>query len=497
MTSEVINSWESLKSIADTLDSYRIRALLDAKQDILDAGVYNESQYYHILFTMFDQERVKYSLFEDIKNHPQKNYSAIQEFVEKNSIDLKKVLSILKLLMYENLIKIEELYDKRDNGDNIPENLIFKDFNISIIQKDISKIRSIYEPVKIIFDTKVCSGCSLCAGICPVKCLDIYNGFGKIDEDKCIRCGLCYLICPRSFLPVDILNMLQENTSEFKKYYKIGSYIEVYSARTKLKKIAEVCQDGGISSTLLYYLLEAGKIDLALGAKMSNTLWRPEPIIIKSKDDVLLTSGTKYVNNPTLKSLNELHQENKSLAIVGVPCMMQALLKAELYDIGFPALNNIKYRIGIFCMESFSYQSLLKICEVLETNIKHIKKMDINRGQFIVYTHKGDTLQVPIKQISHLAREDCEVCFDLTAESADISVGSIGSPSGWNTIILRTEKGKELYEELLKRDLIESKSITEIQPGLPMVEKIAGIKKTTCLKHINAKKDEEKRVPLY
>ncbi|GAH35471.1 unnamed protein product, partial [marine sediment metagenome] len=34
-----------------------------------------------------------------------------------------------------------------------------------------------------------------------------------------------------------------------------------------------------------------------------------------------------------------------------------------------------------------------------------------------------------IKEIGHLAREDCEVCFDLTSEAADISIGSIGSPS--------------------------------------------------------------------
>ena len=230
---------------------------------------------------------------------------------------------------------------------------------------------------------------------------------------------------------------------------------------------------------------------------MSRTLWRPEPLIIKNKDDILLTAGTKYVNNPTLKVLNELNGENKAIAIVGVPCMMQALLKSDIYNIGFPALNNIKYRIGIFCMESFSYEYLLKICEILKVGANDIKKMDINKGKFFVYTNNGEEFSVLIKNISHLAREDCEICFDLTSESADISIGSIGSPAGWNTVILRTERGKELYDGLIASNLIDSKLIEEIKPGLPILQKIAKSKRSKSNKHIIAKKTENKRFPFY
>ncbi|MFX1257121.1 MAG: Coenzyme F420 hydrogenase/dehydrogenase, beta subunit C-terminal domain, partial [Promethearchaeota archaeon] len=320
---------------------------------------------------------------------------------------------------------------------------------------------------------------------------------GKIDEEKCIRCGLCYFVCPRTFLPVKILNMNQENISEINEYSKIGHFIEVYSARTKVKEISEVCQDGGISSTTLHYLFDKKKIDFALGAKMSDDPWRPEPILIKNKNDLISTAGTKYVNNPNLKLLNDLNSDNETLAVVGVPCMMQALLKSEIYNIGFPSLNNVKYRIGIFCMESFSYDSFLKICEKLNVDINNIKKTNINKGKFFVYTKNGEELNIPIKEITNLAREDCEVCFDLTSESADISVGSIGSPSGWNTVIIRTERGKKLYEELILNDLIESKPIEEVKPGLPMLEKIADSKRNGCNKHITSKKNQSKRIPIY
>ncbi|UCC20023.1 MAG: Coenzyme F420 hydrogenase/dehydrogenase, beta subunit C-terminal domain [Promethearchaeota archaeon] len=490
-------SWEFLKNLANALDSYRIRAFIDAKRDILEAGIYNEMQYENILYKMLDEERLKYSLFNFLKNNSENDLNTLKKFSQINSIEIVKTLSLFELLRNEKLLIVEELFDEIKGEEDTTERLIFKDFIIKILDEDNVKLKTIYEPVKVIFDSKNCSGCGLCAGICPVNCLHIYNGFGKIDEDKCIRCGLCYFVCPRTYLPVKILNMVQENTSEIKDYSKAGYFIEVYSARTKVKEISEVCQDGGISSTCIQYLLDNNKIDYALGAKMSNTLWRPEPLLIKNKEELISAAGTKYVNNPNLQLLNQNELNDKKIAVIGVPCQMQALLKSKIYNIGFPSLNNVEYRIGIFCMESFSYESLLKICEKVNIDIKNAKKMDINKGKFFIYPETGEELNIPIKEISNLAREDCEICYDLTSESADISIGSIGSPSGWNTVLIRTEKGKNLYNELIKSGLIESKPIQDVKPGLPLLQKIAGSKKTKSKKHIRLKMDENKRVPNY
>jgi coenzyme F420-reducing hydrogenase beta subunit len=384
MGSESNISWETLKDVAVTLDSYRIRALIDAKQEILDAGIYSEEQYSKLLFKMFDEEHLKYRLFNYLNQHNSNNFDSIKQFSKKNSLDVRKTLSLLELLKNENLVVVNKISETIEGNNDEINATVFKDFDIQSRFVNPSEVKSIYEPVNAVFESNICSGCGLCAGVCPVNCLDIYNGFGKIDEDKCIKCGMCYFICPRTYLPVDILNMTQENSSEIKSASIIGHYIEAYSARTKIKSIAKVCQDGGITSTCLHYLFDTNQIEKDLN------------------------------KNPT------------KLAVVGVPCMMQGLLKSKIYNIDIPALNQIKYRIGIFCMESFSYESFLKICEILKVNIKDVRKTDINKGKFFIYTNSGDELTVPIKEIEHLAREDCEVCFDLTSEAADISIGSIG-----------------------------------------------------------------------
>ena len=63
MSSKLNISKEGLRDIAVTVDSYRIRVLIDAKKEILDSGIYNEEQYEQMLFKMFDRELLKYKLF--------------------------------------------------------------------------------------------------------------------------------------------------------------------------------------------------------------------------------------------------------------------------------------------------------------------------------------------------------------------------------------------------------------------------------------------------
>jgi len=485
--------WNFLRIVKDTLDSYRIRALIDAKDDIISREIYSEEEYYDLLFTMFDLESLKYNLYELIKKKPIQDIDFLKDFAKSNSIRLELIFYLLELLNHEKLVNIEKHFMNDENDDSHLDKI-----KVEALKSHKSQIKNVYEPVKVIFDAKVCSGCGICVAFCPMKCIAMINGFGAINEDLCIKCGLCYLVCPRTVLPTGLLHMMISQNDIPHQVNRFGPFLEAHSARTKVPKIKKVCQDGGITTTCSYYLLDKNQVDVIIGAKMSQEAWKPVPFKIYTKDDAISCAGTKYVNNPNLSLLNDRTLNDKKIAIVGVPCQMQALLKSNIYEMKHPRLNAIQYRIGIFCMESFPYkEGFLKICEKLNVSLQDVKKTDINKGKFIMLTRSGEELSIPIKEISHLARPDCELCYDLTSECADISIGSIGSPSGWNTVLIRTPKGKELYEKLVKEGLIETKMLDEIQPGMPLLEKIANSKKSKCRKHIETHLAEHRRVPNY
>lgn len=46
------------------------------------------------------------------------------------------------------------------------------------------------------FVTDRCSGCMLCYGVCPRKCIDLSAIPVSIDEHHCIHCGKCAQSCP-------------------------------------------------------------------------------------------------------------------------------------------------------------------------------------------------------------------------------------------------------------------------------------------------------------
>ena len=85
----------------------------------------------------------------------------------------------------------------------------------------------------------------------------------------------------------------------------------------------------------------------------------------------------------------------------------------------------------------------------------------------------------------------CGSCYDMTAEFADLSVGSARSPEGWevdrgwNQLIARTGKGVELIELARLKGVLEFKEVPE--GNLEKLKTAAGAKKRKCLEGLGAK----------
>ena len=71
----------------------------------------------------------------------------------------------------------------------------------------------------------------------------------------------------------------------------------------------------------------------------------------------------------------------------------------------------------------------------------------------------------------------CKYCIDYTAELADISIGAIGSPDGWNTVFVRTEIGERLIESARKANVIDASPLEATAPSMAPLVKLAAKKK--------------------
>jgi len=160
---------------------------------------------------------------------------------------------------------------------------------------------------------------------------------------------------------------------------------------------------------------------------------------------------------------------------------MKAIEKGTLFPSGLPFFDNIKYKIGLFCMESFPYSDIIKLVkDKFDKEIDELTKMNIDKGKFIINLTSGEELKVDLKEVKSYARDNCHFCEDLTSDYADISVGSIGSQAGFSSVITRTKGGDKLFNEVVKAGLIETKSLKEVKPGQGLLERIAGTKRKKC-----------------
>ncbi|MCW3976092.1 MAG: Coenzyme F420 hydrogenase/dehydrogenase, beta subunit C-terminal domain [Candidatus Bathyarchaeota archaeon] len=323
-----------------------------------------------------------------------------------------------------------------------------------------------------------CTLCGTCEAICP-------NRVVKINEKPalkgaCLLCDVCYAFCPivddaAEEAKYKLLNPIFKNES-------IGGYMNIYSARSKLKKVLNVAQDGGIVTSFLISLIENKVIDGALITTVDEE-WRPKPTIATSKEEVLNGSGTSYAVSSNLKVLHEAVVERrlKKLAVVGTPCQINAMRKLQLFPSVSGLGSEIYLTIGLFCTESFDYDILRQYLERNDVDIRNVKKFDITRGKFLVNGKDGENLMdVPIKEMKSLARGSCHYCKDYTAEYADISVGSVGSPDGRSTVIIRSKRGSRAFKRLNKERNIECIPMEKVKPGIDLIIKLSHRKKESA-----------------
>ncbi len=299
----------------------------------------------------------------------------------------------------------------------------------------------------------LCSGCGACAAVCPEDAIVVDELPRLVGE--CTDCGYCLYQCPRSFLDSeavekDLFGQLSRDT--------LGWSEETVGVRAKGKKSREGTQDGGFVTALLSYAFEKGIIDGAL-VTGSTGEWRPVPLLVTSVEELKSASGSKYSNSAVLSPLQEAKERGlKRLAVVGLACQIEGLRKIEYYPIDAVGLmDRVEFTVALFCKDNFLYTGLMEdlIGEKYSVDLKKIKKIDI-KGSEVVVTVGRKALKIPLDEAEVYKREGCSVCSDFTSRISDFSVGSVGSPKGYTTVIVRTRRAADILKGMRKDKVVET-----------------------------------------
>jgi coenzyme F420 hydrogenase subunit beta len=149
------------------------------------------------------------------------------------------------------------------------------------------------------------------------------------------------------------------------------------------------------------------------------------------------------------------------IAMVGTPCEIMAASKLQHYTD-----SPIDVKLGLFCMENFSYKYFENLLKEYDLKMDDIEKFQIDKGFIFLLLKTRETVKIPLSVAKRIIRKNCNICVELTSETSDISIGSIGSDDGWSTLIIRTEKGEEIVNGALEQKFIEAKELTEFQFNL-------------------------------
>ena len=316
-----------------------------------------------------------------------------------------------------------------------------------------------------------CVACGSCVSVCPVDAISFVDENPKLTG-KCTACGDCYLACPRVEHDYSEIEADSLGRNRFADEAAHGTLLEAYAVRSLRNDVKEHAQDGGAVTSILlsYFDEEAGAVVAGLDNKK---VWFPIPVLAKDNHTVIECAGTKYTSAPMLLAVKQAEKENiKKLAFVSTPCQIHAFRRRQKN-----ASKTDNLVLGLFCMETFNYDKLMAYLKDQGVDPEKVKKFEIKGGKFIAHREGEPTFETKIRKLKELSRTCCRVCLDYTSELADLSIGSVGSPEGYSTVLVRTKKGESALRAAEKKGLIEVKSLKDYQPGMSLVDRLSEMKK--------------------
>jgi len=307
-------------------------------------------------------------------------------------------------------------------------------------------------------------------------------------KELCSECGLCdtyyihYVKDACAFLNQQIADLevvahgRSRNLDNPDDWY-FGVSQEMMAAR-KTEPIPGA-QWTGIVSTIAIEMLNRGLVEgVVCVQNTKEDRFQPMPIIARTPAEILAARVNKPTLSPNLSILEQVEKSGmKRLLVIGVGCQIQALRAVEK-QLGLEKL----YVLGTPCVDNVTRAGLQKFLDTTSRSPSTVVHYEFMQDFQVHFKHEdGSSEKVPFfglntKELKDVFAPSCMSCFDYVNSLADLVVGYMGAPFGWQWIVVRNDTGKEMLD--LVSDKLETQPVMSkgdrhnaVQQSIPAYDK--------------------------
>jgi 3,8-divinyl protochlorophyllide a 8-vinyl-reductase (ferredoxin) len=291
-------------------------------------------------------------------------------------------------------------------------------------------------------------------------------------KELCSECGLCdtyyihYVKEACAFINQQI-PALEEQTHGRSRDLDIPNdvYFGVHQSMMAARKTEPIegAQWTGMVSSIAIEMLNRGMVEgVVCVQNTKEDRFGPMPVIARTPEDILAARVNKPTLSPNLSVLEQIEQSGmKRLLVIGVGCQIQALRAVEK-NLGLEKL----YVLGTPCVDNVTRAGLQKFLDTTSRSPSTVVYYEFMQDFKVHFKHEdGSTETVPFfglktNQLKDVFAPSCMSCFDYVNSLADLVVGYMGAPFGWQWTVVRNDTGQEMLD--LIADQIETQPVTSV-----------------------------------
>ncbi|MBW4654932.1 MAG: Coenzyme F420 hydrogenase/dehydrogenase, beta subunit C-terminal domain [Kaiparowitsia implicata GSE-PSE-MK54-09C] len=313
-------------------------------------------------------------------------------------------------------------------------------------------------------------------------------GSRRPAKELCSECGLCdtyyvhYVKEACAFINQQIPELEEQAHGRSRDLERDDDlYFGVHNTMMAARKTQPIegAQWTGIVSSIAIEMLNRGLVEGVVCVQNTESdRFQPMPVIARTPEDILAARVNKPTLSPNLSVLEQIEQSGmKRLLVIGVGCQIQAL-RAVQAQLGLEKL----YVLGTPCVDNVTRAGLQTFLDTTSRSPETVVYYEFMQDFRVHFKHEdGSTETVPFfglktNQLKNVFAPSCMSCFDYVNSLADLVVGYMGAPFGWQWLVVRNETGQEMLD--LVQDQLETQPVMSqgdrhnaVQQSIPAYDK--------------------------